>query len=539
MVWWTDGTRRVAYSLRKLYDQVDAFAPDRNKIDDGTIGNEAHQQTHSEHNPDDLGIVRALDITHDPAHGVDTYQLADMLRLSKDHRIRYVISNSRIAGGEEYAEANHATAWEWGHYGGANPHDHHMHVSVVGDAARYDLTEDWAVHKTEGGAGPSPSSEDRPKKGATGTAVEEVQRLLGLEVDSIFGAGTDAAVRAFQSQHGLLSDGIVGPQTWDALRSGKPPPALTDRFPYSSKGSWYSQLDGKYHWHDGGDEPGSAALTGTPDNAQGISFYDHSTLGHWFEVLFPNGHTSIEQQTDIGPNPNTGRKIDISAAAAERAGYSPDDLHLPNAYPTDAIVKWRPIDVPAEVAGLSPVQQAIRYRDLRGLTKPPVVDPPVVIKPVLTVADLIAQIDTIADDLRKKADTLNSIRKALTEKTMADTTQPQIDWGAILQPLVKAVLPELMKVLPQILPQLLPLILPLLVNLLTGRKAVAAVQTSAPTSMPPGLVTGGLGLVGAILTSVLHSRGWLPADVADPATLIGLTAAGIGGGQAAKATLTK
>jgi hypothetical protein len=98
---------------------------------------------------------------------------------------------------------------------------------------------------------------------------------------------------------------------------------------------------------------------GVPDSAQGVSFLDSSTLGRWFEVEYPNGHRSIEQQTDIGPSRWTGKKIDISGAAAERAGYSPRN------FPTGGIIKWRPVDPPAQVAGLSPKQAAVAYRDQR------------------------------------------------------------------------------------------------------------------------------------------------------------------------------
>lgn len=165
---------------------------------------------------------------------------------------------------------------------------------------------------------------------------------------------------------GNQSDGVTETHYREpnAIRRPPAPGAVTqsaissDTFTASGKGSWYSQYSGRYEWVDTGDAPGSAAL-GVPDDAQGVSFYDRSTLGHWFEVRAPNGVTSREQQTDIGPNPNTGRTIDISAAAAERFGYSPRN------FPTDSTFSWRAIDPPAEVAGLSPQQQATKFRDLR------------------------------------------------------------------------------------------------------------------------------------------------------------------------------
>jgi peptidoglycan DL-endopeptidase CwlO len=53
--------------------------------------------------------------------------------------------------------------------------------------------------------------------GSRGPAVARVQRALGVAADGIFGPRTRAAVRAFQRGHGLLVDGIVGPQTRGAL----------------------------------------------------------------------------------------------------------------------------------------------------------------------------------------------------------------------------------------------------------------------------------------------------------------------------------
>jgi peptidoglycan hydrolase-like protein with peptidoglycan-binding domain len=52
--------------------------------------------------------------------------------------------------------------------------------------------------------------------------VEILQHLLrargfGLEVDGVFGAVTEQAVRQFQGNQGIAVDGIVGPVTWSRL----------------------------------------------------------------------------------------------------------------------------------------------------------------------------------------------------------------------------------------------------------------------------------------------------------------------------------
>lgn len=66
---------RVASSLLVLRSQVDALWPGRRKDSDGTIGDANHALSDSDHNPwvkDGLmGVVTAMDITHDPAKGCD------------------------------------------------------------------------------------------------------------------------------------------------------------------------------------------------------------------------------------------------------------------------------------------------------------------------------------------------------------------------------------------------------------------------------------------------------------------------------------
>ncbi len=61
------------------------------------------------------------------------------------------------------------------------------------------------------------------KKGSKGSDVKTLQTMLnkvdnaGLDVDGVFGSGTEKAVKAFQKSQKLTVDGIVGKNTWAAL----------------------------------------------------------------------------------------------------------------------------------------------------------------------------------------------------------------------------------------------------------------------------------------------------------------------------------
>jgi peptidoglycan hydrolase-like protein with peptidoglycan-binding domain len=61
--------------------------------------------------------------------------------------------------------------------------------------------------------------EERPlvRRGASGTHVEAIQALLGIEVDGSFGPQTEQAIADFQRTAGLVADAVVGPATWKAL----------------------------------------------------------------------------------------------------------------------------------------------------------------------------------------------------------------------------------------------------------------------------------------------------------------------------------
>lgn len=135
---------RVAKSLLKLREQVNARFPDRKKDSDGTIGNPAHCPGSSDHcaniNDSGVGVVTAMDITHDPGHGCNSETLAEAIRTSHDVRVKYIISNRKIAN---FAAIGGAAAFAWRPYSGANPHDKHVHISVRPQNSAYDSTDDW------------------------------------------------------------------------------------------------------------------------------------------------------------------------------------------------------------------------------------------------------------------------------------------------------------------------------------------------------------------------------------------------------------
>jgi peptidoglycan hydrolase-like protein with peptidoglycan-binding domain len=66
---------------------------------------------------------------------------------------------------------------------------------------------------------PGTDSANRPtlRRGDTGSPVEIVQAKVGVSVTGTFDADTEAAVRRFQLEHGLVPDGIVGPRTWATI----------------------------------------------------------------------------------------------------------------------------------------------------------------------------------------------------------------------------------------------------------------------------------------------------------------------------------
>ena len=119
----------------RLRDQVNTRFPKRDKRTDGWIGDSAHKDRVSDHNPDSQGIVYAIDIDEHMGkkgrwrNGKAAMHLADQLLmyaksgLPGHDRIKYVVYEGKIASG------TYKASWwkwrggkDWGHY-------QHIHVS--------------------------------------------------------------------------------------------------------------------------------------------------------------------------------------------------------------------------------------------------------------------------------------------------------------------------------------------------------------------------------------------------------------------------
>lgn len=118
-------------ACRRALRDADATWPTRKRASDGIMGDASHQARPSDHN-----LGNAVDITHDPASGCDGELVAMMGR--RDPRVAYVIWNRRI-----WSRARDGEGWRA--YSGANPHTHHVHISVRAEARDDASSWPWAA----------------------------------------------------------------------------------------------------------------------------------------------------------------------------------------------------------------------------------------------------------------------------------------------------------------------------------------------------------------------------------------------------------
>jgi hypothetical protein len=153
-------------SLTRLRNDFNDRFPSRDKASDGWIGDSAHEDTTSGHNPDESGggeyedsdskdEVRAIDLDDDlrDSGGVTMQQVLDrIIATPRDiQRLKYMIYNRRIA--------SRSNGWRWQTYTGSNPHDKHGHIS--GDPAYDEDAAEFTSVTQIGGSGMTPEEVER------------------------------------------------------------------------------------------------------------------------------------------------------------------------------------------------------------------------------------------------------------------------------------------------------------------------------------------------------------------------------------------
>jgi hypothetical protein len=119
---------RLSKAASQLREQFDDCFGDRDRTSDGWIGDSRHSTRKSDHNPDEQGWVRAIDVDRDlsgkPKPDIMP-DVADQLRIlaKSDKRISYIIFDGKIASAR--------SLWRWRKYKGINQHRTHLHCSFT------------------------------------------------------------------------------------------------------------------------------------------------------------------------------------------------------------------------------------------------------------------------------------------------------------------------------------------------------------------------------------------------------------------------
>jgi hypothetical protein len=110
--------KRATPAAIAVLRQATAISPSRKKASDGLLPSKAHinQSPNSDHN---TGF--AVDLTHDPKHGIDCFDIFE--KLKEDERVKYLIFQGKIWSKERAKQGNRV-------YTGSNPHNKHLHISI-------------------------------------------------------------------------------------------------------------------------------------------------------------------------------------------------------------------------------------------------------------------------------------------------------------------------------------------------------------------------------------------------------------------------
>jgi hypothetical protein len=169
--------------LVELRGEFNEIAPDRDRSSDGSVGDPAHQDSQSDHNPDETGNVpirdadkvnevHAIDVDADlrvPGFSMEhaVQFLLHRCRSGAERRLRYIIFNRRI-----WSASNE---WRQQAYTGANAHDKHAHFSASYATNLEASTASWHLQEA------LPVTAPTPEQNAAAVAARDVDPGPGTQ----------------------------------------------------------------------------------------------------------------------------------------------------------------------------------------------------------------------------------------------------------------------------------------------------------------------------------------------------------------------
>lgn len=148
--------------MTAILQDADRVAPGRSHASDGTIGDPTHAASKSDHNPDFRGVVHAVDVTHDPAHGMDTWvwaqRIADRMRTGAESRVEYLVAYDPARAVDVIFHPSVSLSWRQ-NGSPKREHTNHLHVSIkYSEAAENDVRPFFVTISPPATAPPPPTA---------------------------------------------------------------------------------------------------------------------------------------------------------------------------------------------------------------------------------------------------------------------------------------------------------------------------------------------------------------------------------------------